>query len=269
MFKNRQISPYIGYLFIFLTYFKYLCILILTFSKELILFYMKYLLHNTNKKIDVIRKLLAQESIGIEEAVTLSGLSREHAKQLLVNEDGVNIIKTNFHGAYLIKPKVFRDDRGFFVESFSDKIFKSVGLGVKFIQDNHSMSVDKGVLRGLHYQLPPYSQSKLVRVTKGAVYDVIVDLRKGASTYGQWEGFILSQENALQLFVPQGFAHGFCTLEENTEFMYKVDNFYAPDHDSGIAWDDPDFNIDWPTNTPILSGKDQKQQQFKYFKSPF
>jgi dTDP-4-dehydrorhamnose 3,5-epimerase len=230
---------------------------------------MRYLLHNTNKKMDVIRKLLAQESIDFKEAVALSGLSEEHSKQLLIDEQGVNFIKTNFHGAFLIKPKVFSDKRGFFVESYSDSVFKSAGIDVKFIQDNHSMSVEKGVLRGLHFQLPPYSQSKLVRVTRGAVYDVIVDLRKHSRTFGEWEGFILSRDNALQLFVPQGFAHGFCTLEENTEFMYKVDNFYAKEHDSGIAWNDSALNINWPTNTPILSEKDQKLQHFKYFKTPF
>lgn len=230
---------------------------------------MRYLLHNTNKKIEVIRKLLAQESISFDEAVVLSGLSSDHAEQLLINKKGVNIIKTNFQGAFLIKPKVYSDERGFFVESFSSQIFKSIGIEVEFVQDNHSMSVQKGVLRGLHFQLPPFAQSKLVRVTRGSVYDVIVDLRKNSRTFGQWEGFILSQSNALQLFVPQGFAHAFCTLEEDTEFMYKVDNFYAPEYDSGIAWNDPSLGINWPTNTPILSKKDQKFQQLKYFKSPF
>lgn len=230
---------------------------------------MRYLLYNTNKKMDVIRKLLAQESIDLDEAVALSGLDIEHAKQLLTSEEGVNIIRTTFDGAYLIKPRVFRDKRGFFLESFSSKLFKSIGIDIDFCQDNHSMSVNKGVLRGLHFQLSPYAQSKLVRVTKGSVYDVIVDLRKNSRTFGQWEGFILSEVNALQLFVPQGFAHAFCTLEDNTEFMYKVDNFYAPDYDSGIIWNDPTLNINWPTDTPILSMKDKKLQHFKYFKSPF
>lgn len=230
---------------------------------------MKYLLYNTNRKMDVIRKLLAQESISFEEAVALSGLSQEHARQLLMSEEGVNVIKTGFDGVFLIKPRVFRDKRGFFLESFSSKVFESIGLDIKFQQDNHSMSVNKGVLRGLHFQLPPYAQSKLVRVTKGAVYDVIVDLRKNSRTFGQWEGFILTEANALQLFIPQGFAHAFCTLEDNTEFMYKVDNFYAPDYDSGILWSDPTLNINWPTDTPILSEKDAKLQHFKYFKSPF
>lgn len=170
--------------------------------------------------------------------------------------------KTNLNDAFLIKPKVFGDSRGFFVESYSKKIFKENGIDIDFVQDNHSMSVEKGVLRGLHFQLSPHSQSKLVRVTMGSVYDVIIDLRKESSSYKQWQGFELSAENNLMLFVPQGFAHGFCTLEKNTEFMYKVDNFYAPDYDSGIIWNDSEFNIDWPIKNPILSEKDKKLKKF-------
>ena len=137
------------------------------------------------------------------------------------------------------------------------------------MQDNHSLSVKKGVLRGLHFQLPPNEQAKLVRVTRGKVFDVIVDIRKNSPTYGKWEGFELSAENFQMLFVPRGFAHAFLTLEDNTEFMYKVDNFYAPESDSGLIWNDPDLNIDWPIKNPILSEKDAKLQKFKDFNSPF
>lgn len=230
---------------------------------------MSYILHNSNQKINIIRKLLAQNSISFDDAVQLTGLDLEHAKSLFSVQDGMDFIETNLNGAYLIKPKFFRDDRGFFVESYSQKVFESVGIDTDFVQSNHSMSVNKGVLRGLHFQLPPYEQAKLVRVTNGAVYDVIVDLRKDSPSFGKWEGFLLSSENGLMLFVPRGFAHGFCTLEDRTEFMYKVDNFYAPESDSGIVWNDPDFAIKWPTRSPILSDKDKKLQQFKYFQSPF
>lgn len=144
------------------------------------------------------------------------------------------------------------------MESYNDKVFKELGFNYKFVQDNHSLSVEAGTLRGLHYQLEPFAQTKLVRVIRGAVYDVIVDIRKGSPTYGQWQGFILSEENKRQLLIPKGFAHGFCTIVPNTEVLYKVDNYYSPKHDRGICWNDPDLNIDWPTSSPILSEKDSK-----------
>lgn len=177
--------------------------------------------------------------------------------------------KTSLGGAYLIKPKVFTDERGFFMETYSAKKCKEAGIEAEFVQDNHSLSVTKGVLRGLHFQHPPHAQAKLVRVTKGAVYDVIVDLRKDSSTFGKWAGFELSAENAYQLFVPRGFAHGFCTLEDYTEFQYKCDNFYAPESEGGIMWNDPDLGIYWPLANPILSEKDAKAQRFSEFHSPF
>ncbi|QHW35057.1 dTDP-4-dehydrorhamnose 3,5-epimerase [Paenibacillus rhizovicinus] len=170
----------------------------------------------------------------------------------------MKVIDTKFIGAKLIEPAVFGDHRGFFMESYNAQRFAEQGLNHAFVQDNHAFSVEVGVLRGLHYQLSPKAQTKLVRVTAGAVYDVIVDLRRGSPTYGQWEGFILSAENKRQLLVPKGFAHGYCTLEPNTEFLYKVDDYYAPEHDRGIAWNDPGLSIDWPISTPILSGKDEK-----------
>jgi dTDP-4-dehydrorhamnose 3,5-epimerase len=174
--------------------------------------------------------------------------------------------KTKFDDAYLIKPQVFQDDRGFFLESYNELKFKEAAINTKFVQDNHSLSKEKGVLRGLHFQLPPHTQSKLVRVVAGSVYDVIVDLRKESETFGQWQGFELTAENFQMLYVPKGFAHGFRTLEENTEFLYKCDNLYAPDHDSGIVWYDSDLKIDWLIDgEPIVSEKDSKQQSFKEF----
>jgi len=181
----------------------------------------------------------------------------------------MEFIETSLKGACIIKPKVFRDERGFFLEFWNEKVFAENGIAAKFVQDNHSLSVKKGVLRGLHFQLPPNEQAKLARVTRGKVYDVIVDLRKNSETFGKWEGFELSAENFQMLFIPRGFAHAYCMLEDNTEFIYKVDNFYAPESDSGIIWNDPDLAINWPTKDPILSEKDSKLQELKNFKNPF
>ncbi|MDD9782681.1 dTDP-4-dehydrorhamnose 3,5-epimerase [Priestia megaterium] len=170
----------------------------------------------------------------------------------------MNIIKTKFEDAVLIEPKVFGDHRGFFTESYNKEMFQQNGIDMDFIQDNHSLSQQPGTLRGMHYQLNDKAQTKLVRVTRGAIYDVIVDIRKGSPTYGEWQGFILSADNKRQLLVPKGFAHGFCTIVENTEVQYKVDELYSPEHDRGIAWNDPALNIDWPFNNPVLSDKDTK-----------
>lgn len=169
----------------------------------------------------------------------------------------MKIIETKLSGVKLIEPVVYGDNRGFFMESYNERVAAENNITFNFIQDNHSLSVEAGVLRGLHYQLSPKAQTKLVRVTRGAIYDVVVDIRKGSPTYGQWQGFILSAENKRQLLVPQGFAHGFCTIVTNTEVQYKVDEFYSPEHDRGIAWNDPKLAIDWPTSTPILSKKDE------------
>ncbi|MGF9891931.1 dTDP-4-dehydrorhamnose 3,5-epimerase [Priestia megaterium] len=170
----------------------------------------------------------------------------------------MNIIKTKFEDAIIVEPKVFGDHRGFFIESYNKEIYYENGICIEFIQDNHSLSQQSGTLRGMHYQLGPKAQTKLVRVTSGAIYDVIVDIRKGSPTYGQWQGFILSADNKRQLLVPKGFAHGFCTIVENTEVQYKVDELYSPEHDRGIAWDDPTLAIDWPVQNPVLSEKDTK-----------
>lgn len=174
-------------------------------------------------------------------------------------------------GAFVLTPKKFGDARGFFSETFSQRAFAEIVPDVHFVQDNHSLSRDAGVLRGLHFQSPPHAQGKLVRVTSGKVLDVIVDLRNGSPTYGDHAGVEISAENWKQLWVPPGFAHAFCTLEPNTEFCYKVTDFYAPECDSGIAYNDPDLGINWPMTDEnlILSDKDKALQSFAEFNSPF
>ncbi len=181
----------------------------------------------------------------------------------------MNFIPSDLQGVFLIEPDVHRDSRGFFVESYSVESFAKGGIGVTFVQDNHSLSVAKGVLRGMHFQLPPHAQSKLLRATRGAIYDVVVDLRTASPTFGQWRGFELSADNFRQLFVPAGFAHGFCTLSENTEVQYKVDRHYAPASDAGIRWNDPDIAIAWPVADPVLSGRDSAWPLLRVFRSPF
>jgi dTDP-4-dehydrorhamnose 3,5-epimerase len=170
----------------------------------------------------------------------------------------MKLYETKLPGVKLIEPAVFGDHRGFFMENYNEELFHRHGIMHRFVQDNHSLSVEAGVLRGLHYQLNPKAQTKLVRVTAGAVYDVVVDIRRGSPTYGKWQGFILSASNKRQLLVPKGFAHGYCTLVPNTEVQYKVDEFYSREYDRGIAWNDPALDIDWPISSPILSEKDGK-----------
>jgi len=159
----------------------------------------------------------------------------------------------------LITPNQFRDERGFFSETYNARALAEAGISETFVQDNHSLSVDKGVIRGLHFQIPPHAQDKLVRVTRGSILDVAVDIRQGSPTYGQHVTAILSAENWRQLWVPKGFAHGFCTLERNTEVLYKVTDYYAADCDKGLAWNDEALSIDWPTapGEAVLSKKDQ------------
>jgi dTDP-4-dehydrorhamnose 3,5-epimerase len=173
-------------------------------------------------------------------------------------------IKTFIEGLFIIEPTVFGDERGFFMETYHAEEFNKAGLGVTFVQDNHSKS-KKGVLRGLHFQYKN-PQGKLVRVIKGEVYDVAVDLRKGSSTYGKWEGVILSEENKKQFYVPEGFAHGFLVLSDDAEFIYKCTNFYDADDEGGILWNDPDVGIKWPINNIneiIMSEKDKKLKKLK------
>ncbi|WP_141603621.1 dTDP-4-dehydrorhamnose 3,5-epimerase [Terrilactibacillus laevilacticus] len=175
----------------------------------------------------------------------------------------MKVLESKLKGVKIVEPSVFGDHRGFFMESYNEKVFNELGITENFIQDNHSLSREAGVLRGMHYQLSPKGQTKLIRVATGAIYDVIIDIRKGSPTYGEWEGFILSEYNKRQLLVPKGFAHGFCTITEDVNVLYKVDELYSPDHDRGIAWDDPALNINWPITEPILSNKDQKHPQLK------
>jgi dTDP-4-dehydrorhamnose 3,5-epimerase len=169
----------------------------------------------------------------------------------------MKFIDTEFEGLKVIEPPLFRDARGFFFESYNEKLYKDNGIDCEFVQDNHSMSAF-GVLRGLHFQKPPFEQAKLVRVISGRVYDVAVDLRKSSKTYLKWFGIELSAENRLQLFIPRGFAHGFITLSDVAEFCYKCDNSYSKEHDGGILYSDPTFGIDWklPSDQLITSEKD-------------
>lgn len=182
----------------------------------------------------------------------------------------MNIIQTSIPGVVIIEPRLFKDDRGYFFESFSERDFNTQVREVKFVQDNESMS-SYGVMRGLHFQRPPYTQSKLVRCVKGAVLDVAVDIRKGSPTYGQYVAVELTEENHRQFFVPRGFAHGFAVLSETAIFQYKCDNFYHPEADGGISILDDSLGIDWciPTDHAILSEKDTKHPLLKDFDSPF
>ncbi|MBP1966987.1 dTDP-4-dehydrorhamnose 3,5-epimerase [Paenibacillus aceris] len=170
----------------------------------------------------------------------------------------MKVVSTKLPGVLLLEPKAHGDHRGFFMESYNREQLAQLGIHCEFVQDNHSLSVEAGILRGLHYQLAPKAQTKLVRVLSGAVYDVVVDIRKSSPTYGEWIGVILSAENKRQILVPQGFAHGVCTLVPHTQLMYKVDQYYSPEHDRGIQWNDPQLAIDWPMSDPILSAKDRQ-----------
>lgn len=183
----------------------------------------------------------------------------------------MEVIKTAIEGVFIIEPRVFGDARGYFFESFNAREFaEKTGVEVNFVQDNESMS-RYGVLRGLHFQLPPYTQAKLVRVVKGCVLDVAVDIRRGSPTYGQYVAAELTGENHRQFFVPRGFAHGFSVLSPEAVFQYKCDAFYAPQSEGALAWDDPDLAIDWrlPADQVLLSEKDRHHPCFKHFESPF
>lgn len=187
-----------------------------------------------------------------------------HIKIELNVDIQMNVIKTAIPDVLIFEPKVFGDERGFFFESFNHKLFEeAVGYLVTFVQDNHSKS-SKGVLRGLHYQLPPHAQGKLVRCVTGEVFDVAVDIRKSSPTFGQWVGVHLSGENKRQLWIPEGFAHGFLTLSDTVEFLYKTTNYYNQQSERGIRWDDPDLNIKWSEiSSPMLSAKDKAMSFLK------
>lgn len=176
----------------------------------------------------------------------------------------MEVITTSLDGVVIIKPRLFEDERGYFFESFSQRDFETMVRPIHFVQDNESKS-SYGVLRGLHFQKPPFAQSKLVRVIKGAVLDVAVDIRKGSPTFGQHVAVELTGDNHLQFFIPRGFAHGFSVLSDEVIFQYKCDNFYAPQSEGALAWDDPDLAIDWeiPTEKVILSEKDKHHPRLK------
>lgn len=173
----------------------------------------------------------------------------------------MNLIKTKLDGVYIIEPKVFGDGRGWFMESYSK--IKTPEIECDFVQDNHSYSKEKGTLRGIHFQNGEHVQAKLVRCIRGSVLDVAVDLRRGSSTYKQWVAVELSAENKRQLFIPRGFGHGFLTLTDDVEFVYKADNYYNYESDRGILWCDPDINVEWNVKNPIISEKDAKAPLLK------
>lgn len=180
----------------------------------------------------------------------------------------MEIIETKIKDLIIIKPDVFLDERGYFFESYNKQRFSEHGLDMDFVQDNESQSM-RGVLRGLHFQKPPFAQGKLVRVVKGAVMDVAVDLRKGSPTYGQWESVELTESNKLMFWIPVGFAHGFVCLEDHSVFTYKCTNVYNKASEGSLRWNDPDIDIQWNIDTPLLSDKDKIAPLFKDFITPF
>lgn len=180
----------------------------------------------------------------------------------------MNIIETPIPGLLEIVPKVFGDDRGYFYESYNKALFENFGIDLEFVQDNQSLS-NKGVLRGLHFQNPPYAQGKLVRVIQGAVLDVVVDIRKGSPTYGKHHKVLLSGENKLMFWVPPGFAHGFATLEDQTIFSYKCTNLYNKESEGSVLWNDPALGIDWGVENPLLSEKDKEAKPLADLQTQF
>lgn len=169
----------------------------------------------------------------------------------------MHIQQTDLAGVLIIKPKRFGDHRGFFTETYNRRVYAEIGVDMEFVQDNHSLSAKAGTVRGLHFQTPPHAQSKLVRCGRGAIFDFAVDIRKGSPTYGQWAGYKLSAENGMQLFIPTGFAHGFVTLEPDSEIIYKCSDYYTPEVEGALRWNDPAIGIKWPLKgDAILSDKD-------------
>ena len=179
--------------------------------------------------------------------------------------------ETPLPGLLVITPQRFADERGFFAETYQESTFRDHGVHERFVQDNHSLSEQVGTVRGLHFQAPPYAQAKLVRCGRGALFDVAVDIRKGSPTYGRWFGIELSFENGKQLYIPVGFAHGFATREPQSEIIYKCSNFYSPEHEVALRFDDPDIGIDWTMSgiDPILSDKDAQAGSLADLDSPF
>lgn len=183
----------------------------------------------------------------------------------------MDIQKLEIPGLFLLTPKRFGDERGFFSESWNRKVLAGHGIDIDFVQDNHSLSKTVGTVRGLHFQAPPHAQAKLVRCGRGRLFDVAVDARKGSPTFGQWFGVELSFDNGKQLLIPEGFLHGFMTLEPDTEIIYKCSDYYAPECDGSVRFDDPDIGIDWPLKNidPVVSAKDRDAPSFSAFSNPF
>ncbi|MFU1477774.1 dTDP-4-dehydrorhamnose 3,5-epimerase [Roseovarius sp. C7] len=183
----------------------------------------------------------------------------------------MEISQTALPGVLILTPRRFGDARGFFSESWNRRVMEEAGIEIEFVQDNHSLSHEVGTVRGLHFQSPPHAQAKLVRCGRGALYDVAVDVRRGSPSYGQWVGVDLSHENGRQLLIPAGFLHGFVTREPDTEVIYKCSDFYAPDCDGAVRFDDPDLGIDWGIDpgAAMLSDKDRAAQSFAAFETPF
>ncbi len=168
-------------------------------------------------------------------------------------------------GLIEVCPEPISDNRGYFMTIYNKKLFEEKGIYGPWVLENQSLSKKRGVIRGLHFQLPPHNQAKLIRVLKGEILDVVIDLRKDSGTFAQWDGMVLSGDNKKMLFVPKGFAHGFCTLAEGCEVMYKADSYYRPESEGAIKWNDPDIGIEWPVKDPILSEKDSKAGSFRSF----
>jgi dTDP-4-dehydrorhamnose 3,5-epimerase len=179
----------------------------------------------------------------------------------------MEFVESRLKGVYFVKLKPFEDERGFFMRTYDDNLFEQMNIHKVWRQENHSRSNQKGILRGLHFQLPPYSETKLVRCIHGEVLDVFVDLRDGSPTFGQYDSVLLSAENKTQVLIPRGFAHGFLTLSDVSEVVYKVDNYYNKDNERGLIWNDKDLGINWPISNPMLSEKDKLNLTFQEFKS--
>jgi dTDP-4-dehydrorhamnose 3,5-epimerase len=177
----------------------------------------------------------------------------------------MEIVGLKISGTFEITLAPRIDDRGFFMRTFDSEIFKETGMGRQWVQENQSLSFCKGTIRGLHYQFPPYSETKLVRCINGCIMDVFVDLRKGSPTFGQWDSIELSSANKKMVFIPRGLAHGFCTLTEMSEVLYKTDNYYSPKHEGGLLWNDSDIGIPWHVSEPVISQKDQMNLSLKQF----
>lgn len=183
----------------------------------------------------------------------------------------IDVEATSIPDVKIVRPKRFGDTRGYFSETYNEREFAKAGIDIKFIQDNESLSRNPGTIRGLHYQAPDYAQTKLVRALSGALFDVAVDIRAGSPTYGKYVSVTLSSENGIQLLIPKGFAHGFCTLEPDTRIFYKVDAYYSAEHDAGLIWNDPALNIPWPdaVQNVTISDKDKLLPSFETFVTPF